>query len=193
MTVPITALCFKATIDDPTRFERSRSVGAYVGLTTRRHASGEIDWTGRISKCGDATLPRYLLEAGRRAPDPRAKMVGAKGLGDEAGQAKWPSKGQSCRRAQVRGHSAPHVDRRNRVQLVEKGGCRVASIMRLGSRSTAGKDIPAETAVMRSPDFLRALNQRQRDACNIDPPASSSLSWTASATCRWRPRRWRLR
>jgi transposase len=30
---PITALCFKATIDDPTRFKRSRSVGAYVGLT----------------------------------------------------------------------------------------------------------------------------------------------------------------
>jgi transposase len=29
---PITALCFKATIDDPTRFNRSRSVGAYVGL-----------------------------------------------------------------------------------------------------------------------------------------------------------------
>jgi len=36
---PITALCFKATIDDPTRFKRSRSVGAYVGLTSRRHAS----------------------------------------------------------------------------------------------------------------------------------------------------------
>src|SRR3989475_6211592 len=33
---PITALCFLATIDDPTRFKRSRSVGAYVGLTTRR-------------------------------------------------------------------------------------------------------------------------------------------------------------
>ncbi|MGA7973222.1 MAG: IS110 family transposase, partial [Pseudolabrys sp.] len=45
---PITALCFKATIDDPTRFKRSRSVGAYVGLTTRRHASGEVDWSGRI-------------------------------------------------------------------------------------------------------------------------------------------------
>ena len=48
---PVTALCFKATIDDPTRFKRSRSVGAYVGLTTRRHASGEVDWSGRISKC----------------------------------------------------------------------------------------------------------------------------------------------
>ena len=54
---PITALCFKATIDDPTRFKRSRSVGAYVGLTTRRHASG------RISKCGDAMLRSYLFEA----------------------------------------------------------------------------------------------------------------------------------
>src|SRR5258708_1658924 len=45
------------------RFKRSRSVGAYVGLTTRRHASGEIDWTGRISKCGDAMLRSYLFEA----------------------------------------------------------------------------------------------------------------------------------
>ena len=60
---PITALCFKATIDDPTRFKRSRSVGAYIGLTTRRHASGEIDWSGRISKCGDAMLRMYLFEA----------------------------------------------------------------------------------------------------------------------------------
>lgn len=60
---PITALCFKATIDDPTRFKRSRSVGAYAGLTTRRHASGEVDWSGRISKCGDAMLRMYLFEA----------------------------------------------------------------------------------------------------------------------------------
>lgn len=57
---PVTALCFLATIDDPTRFKRSRSVGAYVGLTTRRYASGEIDWTGRISKCGDKLLRSYL-------------------------------------------------------------------------------------------------------------------------------------
>jgi transposase len=60
---PITAPCYLATIDDPTRFARSRSVGAYLGLTTRRYASGEIDWTGRISKCGDAMLRSYLYEA----------------------------------------------------------------------------------------------------------------------------------
>jgi transposase len=47
---PITALCFKATIDDPTRFKRSRSVGAYVGLTTRRHASGEVDHVAGVQK-----------------------------------------------------------------------------------------------------------------------------------------------
>ncbi len=60
---PITALCFLATIDNPTRFKRSRSVGAYAGLTTRRYASGEVDWTGRISKCGDKMLRSYLYEA----------------------------------------------------------------------------------------------------------------------------------
>jgi transposase len=60
---PITALAFHSGIDEPTRFRRSRSVGAYVGLTPRRYASGEIDWSGRISKCGDRMLRTYLFEA----------------------------------------------------------------------------------------------------------------------------------
>jgi transposase len=60
---PITALCYLATIDDPSRFKKSRSIGAYVGLTTRRYASGETDRTGRISKCGDEMLRSYLYEA----------------------------------------------------------------------------------------------------------------------------------
>ena len=60
---PITALCYLATIDDPARFKKSSSVGAYAGLTTRRYASGETDWTGRISKCGDKMLRSYLYEA----------------------------------------------------------------------------------------------------------------------------------
>ncbi len=45
------------------RFRRSRSVGAYLGLTPRRHASGEVDWTGRISKRGDGMVRTYLFEA----------------------------------------------------------------------------------------------------------------------------------
>ncbi|WP_244553691.1 transposase [Bradyrhizobium arachidis] len=55
-------LCFLATIDDPARFKRSRSVGAYAGLTTRRYASGEIDWTGESRnaaiRCCEVTSTR---------------------------------------------------------------------------------------------------------------------------------------
>jgi transposase len=60
---PITALAFRSAIDEPARFLRSRSVGAYLGLTPRRYASGEVDWSGRISKCGDAMVRTYLFEA----------------------------------------------------------------------------------------------------------------------------------
>lgn len=60
---PMTALAFLSGIDDPARFTRSRTVGAYLGPTPRRHASGEVDWTGRISKCGDTMLRTYLFEA----------------------------------------------------------------------------------------------------------------------------------
>ncbi len=60
---PIPALAFHSAVDDPTRFRRSRSVGAYFGLTPRRFASGEVDWSGRISKCGDAMVRSYLFEA----------------------------------------------------------------------------------------------------------------------------------
>jgi len=67
MTVPgigsINALAFCTAIDEPSRFQRSRNVGAYFGLTPRRYASGEVDWTGRISKCGDAMVRTYLFEA----------------------------------------------------------------------------------------------------------------------------------
>lgn len=60
---PITALAFAAAIDDPDRFRRSRDVGAYLGLVPRRHQSGEIDYVGRISKCGDRRLRTLLYEA----------------------------------------------------------------------------------------------------------------------------------
>lgn len=60
---PVTALAFAATIDDPARFAKSRSVGAYAGLTARRNQSGEMDWSGRISRHGDAMLRSLLFEA----------------------------------------------------------------------------------------------------------------------------------
>src|SRR5271166_7184811 len=43
--------------------QRRPPINLRIGLTTRRYASGEIDWTGRISKCGDKMLRSYLYEA----------------------------------------------------------------------------------------------------------------------------------
>ena len=60
---PIGALAFSATIGDPGRFKNSRAVGAYVGLTSRRYQSGEMDYSGRISKQGDSLLRGLLYEA----------------------------------------------------------------------------------------------------------------------------------
>jgi len=60
---PIGALAFAATIGDALRFSGSRAVGAYLGLTSRRHQSGEMDYTGRISKHGDSLLRSLLYEA----------------------------------------------------------------------------------------------------------------------------------
>jgi len=59
----VVALGYKHTIEDPHRFRGSASVGAYVGLTPRRFNSGEVDYTGRISKCGDTMLRSLLFEA----------------------------------------------------------------------------------------------------------------------------------
>jgi transposase len=60
---PVTALAFTTAVDDPKRFKKSRSVGAYFGLTNKRFQSGEIDYSGRISKCGDRQVRSYLYGA----------------------------------------------------------------------------------------------------------------------------------
>ena len=70
---PGTALAFVTAIDDPGRFAKSSSVGAYLGLTPRRHQSGEMDWSGRISKHGDR-LARHMLPGATGCP--RAYLPG---------------------------------------------------------------------------------------------------------------------
>jgi transposase len=58
---PLTALTFVLSLEDPYRFERSRSVGAYLGLVPARDRSGERDPQKRISKEGDEMLRRLLV------------------------------------------------------------------------------------------------------------------------------------
>ena len=60
---PITALSFKAAIGDPKRFQNSRFVGAYLGMTPHQYSSGETQRLGRISKRGTAVVRSLLYEA----------------------------------------------------------------------------------------------------------------------------------
>jgi transposase len=57
----LTALTFVLTLEDPYRFEKSRSVGAYLGLVPARDQSGDRDPQKRISKEGDEMLRKLLV------------------------------------------------------------------------------------------------------------------------------------
>src|SRR5215813_3083556 len=60
---PVVALTYRATIDVPARFRKSKSVGAVFGLTSAKYQSGEIDRSGAISRCGDELMRTMLYEA----------------------------------------------------------------------------------------------------------------------------------
>ena len=57
----LTALTFVLTLEDPYRFAKSRSVGAYLGLVPASDQSGDRDPQRRISKEGDEMLRRLLV------------------------------------------------------------------------------------------------------------------------------------
>jgi transposase len=60
---PIVALTYSAAIDDPARFKSSKTAGAHFGLTPKKYQSGQTDYTGRISKIGDAAVREALYQA----------------------------------------------------------------------------------------------------------------------------------
>lgn len=59
----VTALTFRHTIDDPSRFRSAANVGAYLGLTPRRKQSGETDINGPRLALGRSAVRTYLYEA----------------------------------------------------------------------------------------------------------------------------------
>jgi transposase len=60
---PIVSLTFASAIDDPSRFTSSKKAGPLFGLTPKKYQSGETDYSGRISKMGDASVREVLYEA----------------------------------------------------------------------------------------------------------------------------------
>jgi transposase len=88
---PITALYYMLTIEDPSRFPKSRSVGAYLGLRPKQRDSGEQQPQLRITKAGDVLLRRLLVSAahyvlGPFGPDTDLKRSGLR-MAERGGKA----------------------------------------------------------------------------------------------------------
>jgi transposase len=87
------ALTFLLTLDDPTRFAKSRDVGAYLGLKPKQRDSGESQPQLSISKEGDVYLRRLLVQGAHyilstRGPDTDLKRWGLKLAGSGSKKAK---------------------------------------------------------------------------------------------------------
>jgi transposase len=96
MSVPgigvLSVLAYIASVEDPTRFSRSRSVGAHFGLTPKQYQSGEMDRSGRISKYGDSLTRTLMYEAAtvllRRVKRPSSLQDWAQAIARRSGEDK---------------------------------------------------------------------------------------------------------
>lgn len=122
MTTPgvgaMTALHFKAAVDDPARFNSSRTVAAHFGLTPRRFQSGEMDNPGRISRAGDTEMRAALYTAANSLLTRTKTNVAAQVVGTTARQTTWPQTRHSCCCQKVSRHPSPYVGRRHTLSLV---------------------------------------------------------------------------
>lgn len=120
MTIPgvghLTALAFTAAVDDPGRFRPSRDLGAYLALMPRRYQSGEVDYTGSISKCGDRADANPALRSCERHADALQGTAEVERLGVGHCQAVHPVKGADRARPAARHHHARHASARHGVQ-----------------------------------------------------------------------------
>lgn len=78
---PVTSLAFVLTIEEPARFKRSRDVAPYLGLTPRAFLSGKSAPQLGITKAGDRTTRRLLVNSaqyvlGHFGPDCDLKRFG---------------------------------------------------------------------------------------------------------------------
>jgi transposase len=120
MTIPgvgqLTALAFVAAIDNPSRIRRSREIGAYLGLVPRRYQSGEVDYVGSISKCGDRRVRTLLYEAANVMLTRYKGQLKLKDWAFAIAKRIDDAQGAYCSGASSRNHHACHVARRNRVR-----------------------------------------------------------------------------
>jgi transposase len=91
---------------------------AKAALKLQINKSDRNDAVGiaRIMQCG------WYKELHVKDLDSHA-IVGIQSFGHSACEAKWAAQSQGCLSSKACCHSAPDVDRRQRIQVVIKGGC----------------------------------------------------------------------
>ena len=131
---PITAAAFIAVIDRPERFKKAASVAAYIGLTPRRYQSGEVDYSGRISKSGDAMLRACLYEAAVALLSRVERFSALKSWGVRLAARKRLQESGGRGGPQTRGDPLPDLGRCDQVPL-EPGGHDGSSLAKLAHGS----------------------------------------------------------
>jgi transposase len=77
----LTSLAFMLTVDDPTRFRRSRDIGPFLGLIPKQDQSGSLDKQLHITKAGDTYLRRLLVGSAQYILGPFGPACGLRSFG----------------------------------------------------------------------------------------------------------------
>jgi transposase len=121
MTIPgvgqLTALAFVAAIDDPSGIRRSRDISAYFGLVPRRYQSGEVDYTGGISKMPGQAGANAAVRGRKRHADPLQGPAQTQGLSLRDRPAVNDAQRASRSGSSPRDHHARDAAGRNRVRV----------------------------------------------------------------------------
>ncbi len=93
----LTALTFVLTLEDPSRFAKSREIGAYLGLVPATDQSGKSDPEKHISKHGSKMMRKLLVSSAHyilAVPSVRTVTSGATGKRSPQAEARTPRRGQ---------------------------------------------------------------------------------------------------
>ena len=178
----------RSPFDDSDRFHRSRDVGAHLGLTPKKYASGETDRNGGISKCGDAAMLRSPAPCCYGSPRDWRHSAHVKSPGQRrrapwyAEPANWRSDFSRCRVKQIGALAWSFLPCDSAAALWDLSGRieRLSGLNREGSNAPGidfGKNSPRTLLLVRRwierPDYVCFAV----DSCAS--ASSSGLSWTS--------------
>ena len=106
---PVVALTYRACVDNPARFSRSKCVGAHYGLTPRLYQSGETARIGRDLAMWRRMMRSALYEAALVVLTGPRSLEPAQGMGHGIAKRRGHAEGDRRRRAQARHRASSHV------------------------------------------------------------------------------------